>query len=160
MHIFNVLKQVIVCSNILAHAPNCSDNELPPLLAPPPPRILAVEGQRVTVTATYKGDYYNANHDLQAYWIIKNHETSKTVFVFPGHPQEGYKVTVEGCSVVNPFCCKFDTSVVLKSISLNQSGILLKSAACRSDLISCKQGSSTVGKAKCVCINTLGPTKI
>ena len=143
MHVFK-----IVYSNILAPIPTCFNNTLPPLLAPPPPRIFAVEGQTVTVTATYKGDYYNSNRDLQAYWIIKNHETSKTVFVFPGHPQEGYKVTVEGCSVVKPFCCKFNTSVVLKAVTLDQSGILLKSVACRSDdLINCKQGNSTISKA-------------
>jgi len=115
------------------------------LLKPPPPKVLAVEGQTVTISATYKGNY--DSNDLQAYWIVKNTVSNTQKNVCPGNPLQGYKATVKKCPVDDPNCCKFQTSIVLESVTLEQSGDILKSAACRSDdLTKYKQGNSTISK--------------
>ena len=58
--------------------------ELPPLLVPPPPKVLAVKGQTVKVTATYKGDY--SKYFLQAFWIVKNPDS---MYILPGDNVSG-----------------------------------------------------------------------
>ena len=130
----------------LEYVPNClNGSDLPPLITPPPPKVRAVEGQTVIVTAIYKGDINT--DELKAYWIVNTMDHHHKN-VFPGnHPPQGYNATVEGCPVRNLICCEFHTSIVLESVTLNQSHTKLKSAACRSnDLTKYKEVNSTIGK--------------
>jgi len=132
------------CSISLDYPPSCLNaTEIPPLLVPPPPKILAVEGQTVTVTATYKGAY--DSDDLQAFWNV--HTSKAHLSISPGHPQQGYNATIKECPIDFPNCCKFQTSIVLESVTLNQSGAELKSKACRSyDCTKYEQGNSNISK--------------
>jgi len=132
------------CSISLDYPPSCLNaTEIPPLLTPPPPKVFAVEGQTVTVTATYEGDY--DSDDLQVFWNVRTSKAHSTIF--PGNPQQGYNATVNECPVSDPNCCKFQTSIVLESVTLNQSGAKLKSKACRSnDFTKYEQGNSTISK--------------
>jgi len=120
--------------------------ELPPLLIPPPPRVLAVEGQTVTVTATYKGDY--DIDDLYAFWIVKTPNSEDHTYVYPDNdPPKGYKATIEGCPVTNTSCCNFNISITVDSVTFDQSGTVLKSAAARpSDLTKYDIGYSKISK--------------
>ncbi|XP_065885346.1 uncharacterized protein [Dysidea avara] len=128
---------------VVTHVPSClNGSDLPPLITPPPPKVRAVEGQTVIVTATYKGDINS--DELKAYWIVNTMDHHHKN-VFPGNPPQGYNATVEECPVKNPFCCEFHTSIVLESITLNQSHAKLKSAACRSsDLTNYEEVNSTI----------------
>ncbi|XP_065885359.1 uncharacterized protein [Dysidea avara] len=113
--------------------------ELPPLLVPPPPKVLAVKGQTVKVTATYKGDY--SKHFLQAFWIVKNPNSEDSMYILPGDNVSGYDVAVKNCNN----CCHFNTSIIVESVALDQSGVQLESAGARSgDLTKYTQGFSRI----------------
>ena len=113
--------------------PCLNATELPPLLNPPPPNIRAVEGQSVTVTATYKGDYYLDS--LGAMYGIKTANNKKYKYITPDDtPSSGYNVTVDDeCPVTNISCCHFNVSISVGPVTLATSDIELKSAAVRSD---------------------------
>ena len=115
------------------------------MLTPPPPKILAVEGQTVTVTSSYKGDYIT--DELQAFWIIKTPNSEYPQYVYPNNddPYKEYNITIQECP--NRDCCHFDTSIVFKTVSLNQSGTELESAGARpSDLSRYTPGYSKIGE--------------
>ncbi|XP_065885350.1 uncharacterized protein [Dysidea avara] len=106
--------------------PCLNATELPPLLNPPPPNIRAVEGQTVTVTATYKGDY---NLDsLGAMYGVMTANNKKYKYITPDDtPSSGYNVTVDNeCPVTNISCCYFNVSISVGPITLATSDIELK----------------------------------
>jgi len=116
------------------------------LLIPPPPKVLAVEGQTVTVTATYKG---NQEIDgLTAFWIVTAANKDQ-YYLFPDiNKQPGYNVTLEQCVVINhiPNCCQFYISIVVESVTVGQSGTKLSSAGARQNLKIFTEGKSIMGK--------------
>jgi len=121
------------------------------LLIPPPQKILAVEGQTVTVSAAYKGDY--STHLLKGFWIVKTPNSEIATYIFPSDSTpKGYDVTVTDCHDTNPhFCCYFNISITIQSMTLEQSPTQLQSAAALSDdLTKYTAGHSKIGKAEVV----------
>jgi len=100
----------------------------------------------VTITATYEGDY--VVNDLSAFWIVKTPNSKDYEYIFPDDdPPKGYNVTVEGCPVTNTSCCNFNISIIIDSVTFDQSGTVLKSAAARqSDLTKYILGYSKISK--------------
>ena len=73
-----------------------------------------VEGEVITLSCSFKGNYIPMNY--AAYWIIKLQNGNTTV-VNGDHNTSGYHVsTKKNCPFTNSSCCRFTTELTIHAI--------------------------------------------